>query len=124
MAHELTLKESSAPGGLAAPRIAAEEVLARLGRGEPIVFVDSRREDEWRSAIDTLPGALRLTPARDETLPIIPLGRAVVTYCASEHEAASAQVAELLIARGFADVHPLYGGMVAWRLAGGPLVPR
>jgi rhodanese-related sulfurtransferase len=124
MAYELTLKESTAPGGLDAPRISAEEVLARLGRGEPIVFVDARREQEWRSATDMLPGALRLAPRQDETLPLIPPGRAVVTYCTSEHEASSAKVAELLIARGFADVHPLYGGMAAWRLAEGPLEPR
>ena len=123
MAHELTLKESQAPGGLAAPRITAEEVLTRLGRGEPIVFVDARREEEWRVATDKVRGALRLGPVEDETLPIIPPGRAIVTYCTCEHEASSAQVAELLIARGLADVHPLYGGMAAWRLAGGPLEP-
>jgi rhodanese-related sulfurtransferase len=124
MAHELTLRESSAPGGLAATRVSAEEVLARMGRGEPIVFVDARREPSWRSATEKIPGAYRLGPRQDETLPLIPRGRAIVTYCTCAHEASSAWAAETLLARGYADVHPLYGGLAAWRFADGPLQAR
>ena len=125
MAHELTLRESPAFGGLTATRISADEVLNRLARGEPIVFVDARREEEWRHATETLPGAFRMAPRpQDETLPLLPRGRAVVTYCTCEHEASSAHVAELLIARGFADVHPLHGGLAAWQLAEGPVESR
>ena len=125
MSHELTLSQISVRSALAPRRIAAQEVLARMAHREPIVFVDARREDEWRKATETLPGALRLAPRpQDETLPIIPRGRSVVTFCTCAHEASSARVAELLMAHGLTDVHPLYGGLQAWRRAGGPLQAR
>jgi rhodanese-related sulfurtransferase len=125
MAKELVLREgSSAPGGLTAPRVPVDEVLARLDRGEQIAFVDARREEEWRSSNQKLPGAVRLSPDAEETLPLIAPDRAVVTYCTCAHEASAAKVAELLMARGYKDVHPLHGGFDAWREAGGPLEPR
>ena len=53
MAKELVLREGrSAPGGLTAPRVTVDEVLARLDRGEQIAFVDARREEEWRSSFN------------------------------------------------------------------------
>ena len=88
------------------------------------MFVDARREDAWRRATEKLPGAVRLAPDRaDETLPIIPAGRTAVVYCTSPAEASSLAAAELLVARGYEDVHVLYGGLGAWRLAGGPMEP-
>jgi rhodanese-related sulfurtransferase len=125
MANEMVARHPpSAPGGLTATRITAQEVLARRSRGEPIVFLDARREEEWRSSSEKLPGALRLPPERpDETLPLIPAGRSVIVYCTCPNEASSARVAERLLARGVRDVHPLYGGLAAWRLAGGRLEP-
>jgi rhodanese-related sulfurtransferase len=115
------------PDALEATRVTADEVLARVKRGEPIVFVDARREDEWRKASEKLPRAVRLSPRHmtlDETLPIVPTGRAVVTYCTCEDEASSARVARVLASRGYTDVHTLYGGFEAWRRAGGPLEPK
>ena len=88
------------------------------------MFVDARREDAWRRATEKLPGAVRLAPDRaDETLPIIPAGHSAVVYCTCRAEASSLAAAELLVARGYEDVHVLYGGMGAWRLAGGPMEP-
>jgi len=124
MGKDLMVKRSAAPGGLEATRVTADEVLARLDRDEPIAFVDARREEEWRRADEKLPGAVRLAPdGDDETLPLIRPGRSVVTYCTCAHEASAAKIAELLIARGYEDVHPLHGGMEAWRQAVGPLEP-
>jgi rhodanese-related sulfurtransferase len=126
MAKGLALREGSlAPGGLAAPRVSVDEVLARLDRGEQIAFVDARRDEEWRSSDQRLPGAVRLSPeGKEETLPLIAPNRAVVTYCTCVHEASAATVAEMLMARGYKDVHPLYGGLEAWRSAGGPMEPK
>ena len=126
MEDELVEKEK-VRDTLEATRVTADEILARLGRGEPIVFVDARRADVWSDAQEKLPGAVRLGPddgARDATLPIIPSHRSVVTYCTCPHEASSAAVARILADRGYADVHPLYGGLEAWRKAGGALVPK
>jgi rhodanese-related sulfurtransferase len=119
--------ESTAPGGLEATRVTADEVMARLGRGEPIVFVDARSEEEWQKSSEKLPGAVRLSPEvkdEEETLPIIPRDRAIITYCCCPHEESAARVASFLLARGYADVHPLYGGLEAWRRAGGTLDPK
>jgi rhodanese-related sulfurtransferase len=115
------------PGSHGAARITAEEVIARMKRGEPIVLVDARREDAWRSSGETLQNAVRLSPdgiAHDDTLPIIPLGRAVVTFCTCANEASSVRVARLLASRGYPDVHPIQGGLEAWRRAGGTIVPK
>jgi rhodanese-related sulfurtransferase len=126
MADELVEREE-VPDTLEATRVTADEVITRLGRGEPIVFVDARRDDAWRDAQETLAGAVRLGPddvARDATLPVIPIHRSFVTYCTCPHEASSAKVARILADRGYTDVHPLYGGFEAWRNAGGALVPK
>jgi rhodanese-related sulfurtransferase len=125
MTKDLMVKKSAAPGGLEATRVTADEILARLDRNEPIAFVDARREEEWRRSDKKLPGAVRLAPdGQDETLPMIPPGRSVVTYCTCAHEASAAKVAELLLARGYEDVHPLHGGMDGWQHAGGALEPK
>ena len=106
------------------PRIAAEEALARLRRGEPLVFVDARREVEWRRAFGKLPGAVRLAPdGADETLPIIRQGQTVVVYCTCPYEASSIAAAEYLRSHGCHDVCVLYGGLPAWHLAQGPIEP-
>ena len=127
MADPTIPADSAAPGGLEATRVTADEVLTRLERGEPLVFVDARNEEEWTSSGETLPGAVRLAPeVRDEqeTLPLIPRDRGVITFCNCPHEEAAARIADFLIARGWKDVHPLYGGLEAWRRAGGALSPK
>jgi rhodanese-related sulfurtransferase len=127
MTEERARRERNVPDALQAKRVTAEEVIARMDRGEPIVFVDARREDAWRSSGEALPGAVRLNPegmATDDTLPVIPVGRSVLTYCTCPDEASSVRVAKLLARRGYSDVHPLHGGFVAWRRAGGRLVPK
>jgi rhodanese-related sulfurtransferase len=119
--------ESTAPGGLEATRVTADEVLTRLGRGEPIVFVDARSEDDWKKSSEKLPGALRLSPEvrdEEETLPLIPRDRGIITYCTCPHEESAARVANFLLDRGYSDVHPLYGGVEAWRRAGGTFAPK
>jgi rhodanese-related sulfurtransferase len=106
------------------PRIAADEALRRLRAGEPIVFVDARREVEWRNAVEKLPGAVRLAPeGTDETLPIIKRTHTAIVYCTCPLEASSEAAAEHLLAHGVGNVYVLYGGLPAWQLAQGPLEP-
>jgi len=126
----MALSRSVGDGRLAAARefwvarIDVDETLGRLHRGEAIAFVDARREEQWRRATDKLPGALRLAPnVPDETLPVIPAGRAAVAYCACPAQASSVAAAELLRARGYENVYVLEGGLEAWRLARGPTEP-
>jgi rhodanese-related sulfurtransferase len=121
-AHEVVKDRLGGMADLSVTRIGAEEVLYRLHRGERIAFVDARREPEWRQAEEKLPGAVRLAPERaDDTLPLIPPGRTIVAYCTCPAEASSIGAAELLKASGYGDVYVLFGGLRAWRVAGGPL---
>jgi|WetSurMetagenome_2_1015567.scaffolds.fasta_scaffold1305208_1 rhodanese-related sulfurtransferase len=127
MADELVATDKNVPDALEATRVTAEEVMARRLRGEPILFVDARAEDEWQRSHEKLPDALRLSLdslVEGDTFPIIPRDRSIVTYCTSAHEESSASAAKILATRGYSDVHPLYGGLEAWRRAGGELSPR
>ena len=63
-------------------RATAEQVMARLSRGEPIVFVDSRNPKAWAESDVTLPGAIRVEADRvRDHLSEIPKARPVVAYC-------------------------------------------
>ena len=63
-------------------RITAEEVKARVARGEPIVFVDSRNPKAWAESDVKLPGAIRVEADRvRDHLAEIPRGRPIVAYC-------------------------------------------
>ncbi len=127
MADSTIVAESTAPGRLEATRVTADEVLARMERGEPLVFLDARSEAEWQESYEKLRGAVRMSPEirdEEETLPLIPRNRGVITYCTCPHEESAARVADFLIARGWSDVHPLYGGVESWRRAGGPFSPK
>jgi len=105
-------------------KLSAGEVKARMDRGERFVFVDVRRLKEWIEAGSRLPGAIRMASDEvEEHLKEVPLGRTIITYCDSPNEASSTQVAMELMRRGFLNVHPLIGGMDAWRLSGGPVEP-
>ncbi len=127
MTHDLVAKDGRVPEALEATRVTADEVAVRMGRGEPILFVDARSEEDWRRSPEKLPDAVRFSTdglAAGDTFPIFPRGRCIVTYCTAPHEEASARVAQLLVTRGYTDVHPLHGGLEAWRRAGGPLSPK
>jgi rhodanese-related sulfurtransferase len=100
-------------------RVTADEVGARIDRGEPILFVDSRSEEEWTGSELKLPGAVRVE--QDHVLDHlfeIPPGRGIVTYCTCPQEKASVGVAQQLMQWGFRDVHALHGGFDAWKRAG------
>jgi rhodanese-related sulfurtransferase len=47
--------------------------------------------------------------------------REVVVYCACPNEASAAVIAKRLQKAGIKRVHPLLGGIDAWRAAGQPL---
>ena len=63
-------------------RISAEDVKARLARGEPIVFLDSRNPKAWAESNVKLPGAIRVEADRvRDHLAEVPRGRPIVAYC-------------------------------------------
>jgi rhodanese-related sulfurtransferase len=64
------------------PRVTVDEVKARLDRGEPIVFLDTRAPDAWEKSDVRVKGAIRVPPDEvDRHLHEIPRDRSIVTYC-------------------------------------------
>jgi rhodanese-related sulfurtransferase len=63
-------------------RVTVDEVKARMDRGEPVLFLDTRNPTAWNESDVKLPGALRV-PADEveQHLKEIPHGRAIITYC-------------------------------------------
>lgn len=103
-------------------RVTADELLARIQRGEPILFIDARNADAWKESDIKLPGAVRVDSNHvKEHLTEIPKGRSIVAYCTCPHEASAAKVAQELMQAGYEDVHVLHGGLDAWKKAGGTL---
>jgi len=65
-----------------ANRISAEDVKARLARGERIVFLDSRNPTAWAESDVKIKGAIRVEADRVRNhLPEIPPARPIVAYC-------------------------------------------
>jgi len=63
-------------------RITAEEVMDRLARGEPFIFIDSRNPTAWGESDVKIPGAIRVEADRvSDHLAEIPRGRPIVAYC-------------------------------------------
>jgi rhodanese-related sulfurtransferase len=50
-----------------------------------------------------------------------PRERPIVVYCACPNEASAKRAAQILLARGFAEVRPLIGGLDGWVDAGHPV---
>ena len=64
-------------------RITIDQVLAKIERGEPITFLDSRNDHAWEHAEEKIPGALRVRNNSDlrQLLTELPKETFVVTYC-------------------------------------------
>ena len=65
-----------------ATRVTADEVKARMDRGEKFGFVDARNPEAWAESDVKLPGVLRLTPEEAEKhMGDLPRDRTIITYC-------------------------------------------
>ena len=98
----------------------ADEVKARLDRGEKLLIVDVREESEY--ARDHLPGAIHLGKGvleRDVEERIPDTGAEIVLYCGGGFR--SALAADNLQKMGYTNVLSMDGGIRAWRERGYPL---
>jgi membrane protein DedA with SNARE-associated domain/rhodanese-related sulfurtransferase len=104
-------------------RITVTELKRRLDAGDPLVIVDLRTTLDVETAPYGIPGARRIAP---EVLRhphhLLPADSEVVFYCAEPREATSARIALRLAVR-LDQVHPLSGGLGAWRQAGFAVEP-
>jgi rhodanese-related sulfurtransferase len=63
-------------------RVTADEVKARMDRGEKFTFVDARNPEAWAESDLKLPSAFRLTPEEVEKhVGDLPRDRTIITYC-------------------------------------------
>lgn len=63
-------------------RVTAEEVKARMDRGEEFTFLDARNPQAWSEADKKLPGALRVPASEiEQHLDEIPHDRTIISYC-------------------------------------------
>jgi hypothetical protein len=70
------------PTQVAVTRVTVDEVKARMDRGEPFVFLDTRNATAWGEANTKLPGAVRMSADEVEgRLGELPHDRAIITYC-------------------------------------------
>lgn len=98
----------------------ADEVKAKLDRGEKFLLVDVREESEF--AKDHLPGAVHLGKGvieRDIEQRLPDLNTPMVLYCGGGFR--SALAADNLQKMGYTNVISMDGGVRAWREKGFPL---
>lgn len=100
-------------------RISVDELKQLIEIGAAPVLLDVR--SLTAQALDQpIPGALLLTDyPRAAVLADIDRDTPVIVYCSCPNDASAVLVSKELIARGFARVQPLKGGLDAWKLAHG-----
>ena len=63
-------------------RISVKDVKRKMDMGEPITFIDTRNEHDWKESDVKLPGALRLHfSGLEKHTYELPRDRIIVPYC-------------------------------------------
>lgn len=99
-----------------------DEVKRQLDRGEPMMLVDVREDNEWDKG--HLPGAVHLGKGiieRDIETAIPDRSRPLVLYCGGGFR--SALAADNLQKMGYTNVVSMDGGWRGWNAAGYPVEP-
>ena len=100
-------------------RIGVDELYRLIDEGANPVVVDVRTTTARTVEPRQIPGSLHVPlEALDLHIGNLPRDRDIVLYCTCPNEASAAQVAKLLMDRGYKRVRPLYGGLDAWIAAG------
>ncbi|NJD33536.1 MAG: sulfurtransferase [Betaproteobacteria bacterium] len=105
---------------LRSARIDVDELHALMSSGAQPMIVDLRPPTARTLDPRTIPGAV---PVELQALPLkfgnppAP-GQDIIIFCTCPNEAGAAQAARLLMARGYARVRTLQGGLDAWIAAG------
>jgi len=100
-------------------RISPAELQARLGRGDDLLLVDVRTDEEREIA--SIESGRALDAALHAEIGKGSRDRAIVVYC--HHGSRSQRAAEELVQQGFRDVYNLTGGIHAWSMDIDPDVP-
>ena len=108
-------------GGHDVPEIAPRALAQRLAAGADPLLLDVR--EPWEIAIASLANARTVADVTTSDGQVdLPHDREILVYC--HHGSRSERWASALIARGYANVSHLRGGIEAWSLEVDPSVPR
>jgi rhodanese-related sulfurtransferase len=91
----------------------------RVQPGEPIVFVDARKQEDWAASTLQIAGALRLSNEQKPVHLPSPKHNYLVIYCAWMGQASSTRVVHQLREQGYSSAFVLRGGFEAWLNADG-----
>lgn len=99
--------------------VSVADVRAMQARGEPVVYLDVREQNEWN--LGRLPRATFIPRGVLETTieQRVPRDTKVVVYCAGGNR--SALAADTMQQMGYHDVASMAGGFRAWADAGGEI---
>ncbi len=101
------------------PLLSVYHLKEKLARGEDIIVLDARRQDEWDRG--HIQGSLHIFVGQvEKRLSEIPPDKTIAVLCSVGHRAGIA--ASVLLRAGFPRVYNVLGSITAWRNAGFPLV--
>jgi 3-mercaptopyruvate sulfurtransferase SseA len=102
--------------------VTAEAVKEHLHHGDPLLFVELRHHHKHDWSLFKARGALRVEyDAVEQHLAEIPHDRPVVVFSDCPGEETSTLAAQMLLNKGWKDVHKLTGGFDAYLNAGLPV---
>ncbi|MBI4854860.1 MAG: hypothetical protein HY819_23930 [Acidobacteria bacterium] len=103
--------------------ITAEDLLAKLNKGEKVIILDVRSEGQYKSSSKRIKDDIRVEEAKelDDKMKNISKDLEIVTYCSCPDESTSNYYVSLLKERGFKKAYALKGGYFAWLRIDGPI---
>lgn len=105
-------------------RISVSQLNGLLDAQAAPLIIDARSALQQNVDPFRIPGALLLRKAElDRTLARLPKGHPIVVYCACPNEVSAAMMVKRMHKLGITNIHPLAGGLDAWRAAGLPVDP-
>ena len=117
--EEKSVEQHAREAKPAVSELAPTEVIAMHKRGEDVVYLDVREQQEWN--LFRIPGAVHvpLGAVGQRAGDVVPRDRRVVVYCARGGR--SIKAADILQAMGYDRVATISGGIMGWVDAGGEL---
>lgn len=104
--------------------ITAPELHALLASGLTVRLFDVRQPLDLLAHLEIIPGARRVPPIEVLDNPsVIPKNEAAVVYCTCPSDKTSREILRRALAKGFAHVKFLRGGLAAWKENGYPVEP-
>jgi rhodanese-related sulfurtransferase len=102
-----------------------EQISSWMQNGDRVVFVDARRDEDWRASNEQIPGSIRLVPEQiDQHLIEVPRGTRLIIYSSDVDLRSSHEVASHLRELDIFFVYVLRGGLATYVEAGLPMSPK